>query len=84
MESNTVSDLVARVKKTFVTYPSQLLDSCWAVLHEHYRLIRMEDGGNTYCNPHAGIRRRVSKGLDPVNYSIDFDDGADTDDEVEE
>ena len=84
MESNTVSDLVARVKKTFVTYPSQLLDSCWAVLHEHYRLIRMEDGGNTYCNPHAGIRCRVSKGLDPVNYSIDFDDVADTDDEVEE
>ena len=80
MESNTVSDLVARVKKTFVTYPSQLLDSCWAVLHEHYRLIRMEDGGNTYCNPHAGIRHRVSKGLDPVNYSIDFDDGDDADD----
>jgi len=67
-----------------MTYPWHLLNSCWAVLHKHYRLIRMEDGGNKYSNPHAGIRHRVSKGLDPVNYSIDFDYGADTDDEVEE
>jgi hypothetical protein len=83
-ESNSVSDLVARVKKTFETYPWQTLDICWAVLHEHYRLIRMEEGGNKICNPHSGIRRRVSKGLDPVNCSIDFDDGDSTDDEVDE
>jgi hypothetical protein len=60
------------------------LDICWAVLHEHYRLVRMLDGANKFSNPHSGIRRRVSKGLDPVNCSIDFDDGDSTDDEVDE
>ena len=76
--------MVARVKKTFSVYPWQKLDNCWAVLHEHYRLIRMCEGGNIYPDPHCGIRRRVAAGLDPVNYSIHFDDGYDTDDEVEE
>ncbi len=37
-----------------------------------------------FSNPHSGIRRRVTKGLDPVNYSIDFDDGDSSDDEVDE
>jgi hypothetical protein len=41
----------------------------------------MCDGGNKICDPHFGIRRRVTAGLDPVNYSIDFDDGFSTDDE---
>ena len=77
------NDLVARVTKTFSVYPWRKLDSCWAVLHEHYRSIRMCEGGNKYCDPHCGIRRRVAKGLDPVNYSIHFDDGYDTDDEDE-
>jgi len=84
VESNSVSNLVERVKKTFYTYPWQSLDSCWAVLHENYRLIRMDDGGNKFPYPHSGIRRRVSKGLDPVNYSIDFDDGVSSDDELDE
>ena len=84
VESNSVSDLVARVKKTFDTFPWQTLDNCWAVLHEHYRLIRMCEGGNNFSNPHSGIRRRVPTGLDPVNYSIDFDDGDTTDNEVDE
>ena len=84
VESNSVADLVARVKKTFDTFPWQTLDNCWAVLHEHYRLVRMMEGGNKFPNPHSGIRRRVSKGLDPVNYSIDFDDGDSDDDEVDE
>jgi hypothetical protein len=84
VESNSVADLVTRVKKTFDTFPWQTLDNCWAVLHEHYRLIRMMEGGNNFPNPHSGIRRRVSKGLDPVNYSIDFDDGESTNDEVDE
>ncbi len=84
IESKSVSDLVARVKKTFMSYPWQTLDNCWAVLHENYRLIRMHDGGNNFLSAHSGIRRRVSQGLDPVNYSIDFDDGADTGDEVED
>lgn len=83
MDSSSVSDLVARVTKTFSVYPWRKLDSCWAVLHEHYRSIRMCEGGNKYCDPHCGIRRRVAKGLDPVNYSIHFDDGYDTDDEDE-
>ena len=52
--------------------------------HEHYRLVRMLDGGNKYPDPHCGIRRRVSRGLDPCNYSIYFDDGYDSDDEVED
>jgi hypothetical protein len=84
IESNSVSDLVERVKKTFYTYPWQLLDNCWAVLHEHYRLIRMDNGGNKFPDPHCGIRRRVAKGLDPVNYGIDFDDDRSSDNEVDE
>lgn len=83
VDSLSVSDLVARVKKTFDTFPWQTLDNCWAVLHEHYRLIWMEEGGNKYSNPHSGIRRRVSNGLDPVNYSIDFLDSDSDDDEVD-
>ncbi len=51
------------------------------MLHEKYRLIRMCDGGNKICGPRCGICRRVTVGLDPVNYSIDFDDGLSTDDE---
>jgi len=39
VESSTVSDLVARVQKTFDAFPWQTLDHCWAVLHEHYRLV---------------------------------------------
>lgn len=84
MDSSSVSDMVARVKKTFRMYPWEKLDNCWGVLHEHYRLIKMCDGGNKYCDPHCGIRRRVAAGLDPVNYSIHFDDGESSDDEVDE
>jgi hypothetical protein len=80
-DSSSVADLVTRVKNTFYRYPRQSLDNCWGVLHENYRLIRMCDGGNKYCDPHCGIRRRVTAGLDPVNYSIDFDDGFSSDDE---
>lgn len=82
-DATSVSDLVKRVKKTFSVYPMQQLTSCFAVLLEHYRSILMCDGGNKYPDPHCGIRRRVAKGLDPCNYSINFDDGYDTDDEVE-
>ena len=39
---------------------------------------------NKFRYPLSGIRRRVSKGLDPVNYRIDFDDGDSTSDEVDE
>ena len=79
-----VSDLVKRVKKTFSVYPWQQLNSCFAVLLEHYRSILMCDGGNKYSDPRCGIRRRVAKGLDLCNYSINFDDGYDTDDEIDE
>ena len=37
-----------------------------------------------FSDSRCGIRRRVAKGLDPVNYSIDFDDGDSSDDEVDE
>jgi hypothetical protein len=80
-DSSSVSDLVTRVTNTFYRYPQQSLDNCWGVLHENYRLICMCDGGNKICDPHCGIRRRVTVGLDPVNYSIDFDHGFSTDDE---
>ena len=79
-----MSDLVARVKKTFDTFPWQTLDHCWAVLHEHYRLIRRDNGGNKFSYPHCGMRHRVAKGLDSVDYSIDFVDDSDTDDVVDE
>ena len=39
---------------------------------------------NKICYPGSGVGSRVSKILDPVNYSIDFDDGESTVDEVEE
>jgi hypothetical protein len=44
----------------------------------------MSEGGNKYPDPHCGIRRRVSRGLDPCNYSINFDDGYNSDDEIED
>jgi hypothetical protein len=81
MDSTSVSDLIERVRKTFFNYPAAKLNSCWAVLHEYYRSIVMCHGGNKYSDPHAGIRRRVAKGLDPVNYSIHFDYGYDTNNE---
>jgi hypothetical protein len=81
MDSSDVSDLVARVKKTIYAYPRQKLDNCWGILHEHYRSIRMCNGGNKYCDPHCGIRRLVAAGLDSMNYSIHSDDGYDTDNE---
>ena len=37
-----------------------------------------------FPDPRCGIRRRVSKVLDPVNCSIDFDDSDSSDDEVDE
>lgn len=52
-----------------------------STVDKHYRLIRICEGGNKFPNPHCGIRRRVTKGLDPVNYSIHFDDGYDTEDD---
>jgi hypothetical protein len=42
-----------------------------------------ETWSNKNRNPHCGSRRRVAAGLDPVSYSILFDDGYDTDDEEE-
>jgi hypothetical protein len=81
MDSSSVSDLVKRVRTTFFNYPPVKLEHCWAVLHEHYHLIRMFDGGNKYPDPHCGIHHRVAAGKDPVNYSIHFDEGYDTEDE---
>ena len=37
-----------------------------------------------FCDPGRRVRRQVSKGWDSVNYSIDFDDGDSTNDEVDE
>jgi hypothetical protein len=81
MESTSVSDMVDRVKKTFSVYSHESLNNCWGLLHENYRSIVMYNGGNKYCDPHCGIRRRVAAGKDPVNYSIHFDEGYDTEDE---
>jgi hypothetical protein len=75
MDSTSVLDLVTRVRTTFFNYPSEKLEHCCAMLHEHYRSISMCDGGNKYPDPHCGIRRRVARGLDPVNYSVHIDDG---------
>ena len=83
MNSSKVLDMVARIRRTFYNYPWQQLDNCFAVLHEHYRSIRMCEGGNKYPDPHCGIRRRVAAGEDPVNYSIHFDDGYDSEDNAE-
>ena len=33
--------------------------------------------------PLSGIRRRVAKGLDPVNYSIDLEDSDSPDDKID-
>ena len=82
-DATGVTDLVKRINKTFSMYPHEKLTICFAVLLEHYRSILMCEGGNKYSDPHCGIRRRVSRGLDPCNYSIHFDDGYDSDDEVE-
>jgi hypothetical protein len=38
---------------------------------------------NKNRDPRCGIRRRVTKGLDPVDYSIHVDDGYDMDNEEE-
>ncbi len=78
------TDLVKRIQKTFSVYPQEKLTNCFAVLLEHYRSILMCEGGNKYPDPHCGIRRRVSRGLDPCNYSINVDDGYNSDDEIED
>ena len=84
-DATGVTDLVKRIQKTFSVYPHEKLTNCFAILLEHYRSILMCEGGNKYPGPHCGIRRRVSpRGLDPCNYSIHFDDGYDSDDEIED
>ena len=43
-DATGVSDLVKRIKKTFIMYPHEKLTNCFAVLLEHYRSILMCEG----------------------------------------
>ena len=71
-QGRTLQELHDSVVKVFEDYDSMIIERAFALLHEVYRCVLLNQGGNQYSLPHSEIRKRQERGEPVIDLKVDW------------